>query len=120
MRDEEKLEGEQRASEENVSSPDFHLAAERPTHVRINLDNLVHNFRIVREMVGPACAVMPAVKADAYGHGAVECARALEREGADWFGVALPEEGVRLRSAGVSRPILCLGGFWEGQEEAII
>src|SRR5205814_8196 len=59
-------------------------------------------------------------KADAYGHGAVACALALEREGADWFGVALPEEGEALREAGITRPMLCLGGFWEGQEEALL
>jgi alanine racemase len=59
---------------------------------------------------------MPAVKADAYGHGAVECARALESAGADWFGVALVEEGSRLRDAGITRPILCLSGCWDGQE----
>ena len=63
---------------------------------------------------------MPAVKADAYGHGAIECARALETAGAEWFGVALPEEGITLRNAGIGTPILCLGGFWEGQEESII
>jgi alanine racemase len=60
---------------------------------------------------------MAVVKANAYGHGAVECARRLEREGANWFGVALPEEGIELRTGGVTRPILCLAGFWEGQAE---
>jgi alanine racemase len=63
---------------------------------------------------------MPAVKADAYGHGAVECARALEAAGAELFAVALPEEGITLRSAGLTANILTLGGFWEGQEESII
>jgi alanine racemase len=63
---------------------------------------------------------MPAVKADAYGHGALPCAAALERAGAEWFGVALPEEGLQLREAGISRAILCLGGFWEGQESSLI
>ncbi|HYL99522.1 MAG TPA: alanine racemase, partial [Blastocatellia bacterium] len=63
---------------------------------------------------------MPAVKAEGYGHGAIECARALEAAGADWFGVALPEEGLALRDSGITRPILCLGGFWDGQEELII
>ena len=87
----------------------------RPTWAEINLDNLVHNFRIMKAAVGPQVAIMPAVKADAYGHGAAECALALERAGAEWFGVALVEEGVELRRAGISRPILCLGGFWEGQ-----
>src|SRR5207253_444022 len=61
-----------------------------------------------------------AVKANAYGHGAIECARKLASEGVDWFGVALPEEGIELRNAGITRPILCLGGFWSGQEPALI
>ena len=94
--------------------------AHRPTWAEINLDNLVHNFRVTRAAMGAGVAIMPAVKADAYGHGAVECARALESAGADWFGVALPEEGVTLRKAGIKRPILSLGGFWEGQEESIL
>jgi alanine racemase len=58
---------------------------------------------------------MAIVKANAYGHGAVECARRLANEGADWFGVALPEEGIELRAAGIEQPILCLAGFWPGQ-----
>lgn len=70
--------------------------------------------------MGADVAVMAAVKADAYGHGAVECARALAAAGADWFGVALPEEAVKLRNAGITSRILSLGGFWEGQEELII
>src|SRR5438034_4044502 len=88
----------------------------RPTWAEIDLDALAANFRLIRRHVGPGVKVMAAVKANAYGHGAVECARRLEAEGVDWFGVALPEEGVELRSAGVTKPILCLGGFWEGQE----
>lgn len=94
--------------------------AHRPTWAEINLDNLIHNFQVTRTELGAGIAIMPAVKADAYGHGAVECARALEQEGAEWFGVAMPEEGLMLRNAGITKPILCLGGFWEGQEEAII
>jgi len=92
----------------------------RPTWAEINLDNLVHNFRVTKEAVGPDVAIMAAVKADAYGHGAVQCARALEEAGVAWFGVALPEEGSLLREAGISAPILCLGGYWEGQEEGLI
>ncbi len=93
---------------------------QRPTWAEINLNNLAHNFRVMKEAVGKDVAIMPAVKSDAYGHGAVECARALEQEGAAWFGVALPEEGLKLRDAGITRPILSLGGFWEGQEELIV
>jgi alanine racemase len=98
--------------------PDF--PAHRPTWAEINLDNLVHNYMVSRAAMGPGVAIMPAVKADAYGHGAIECGRALEAAGADWFGVALPEEGLALRNAGIQAPILSLGGFWEGQEESII
>lgn len=63
---------------------------------------------------------MGVVKANAYGHGAVECARTLDQAGADWFGVALPEEGMHLRLAGIEKPILCLAGFWPGQASACL
>ncbi|MGZ5482655.1 MAG: alanine racemase [Pyrinomonadaceae bacterium] len=92
----------------------------RPTWAEIDLDALAHNFRVIRERVGPSVKILAAVKADAYGHGAVECATRLEREGVDWFGVALPEEGIELRTAGTSKPILCMGGIWTGQENACI
>jgi alanine racemase len=87
----------------------------RPTCAEIDLDALASNFREVRALVGASVRVMCVVKADAYGHGARECARRLEAEGADWFAVALPEEGIELRDAGVAKPILCLEGFWEEQ-----
>ncbi|MCA1629300.1 MAG: alanine racemase [Acidobacteria bacterium] len=87
----------------------------RPTRAEIDLGALASNFRAVRALVGAGVRVMCVVKADAYGHGARECARRLEGEGADWFAVALPEEGIQLRDAGVGKPILCLEGFWEGQ-----
>src|SRR5260370_1146297 len=89
----------------------------RRTWAEIDLDALAGNLGLIREHVGRDVKIMAAVKADAYGHGAVECARRLQQEGVDWFGVALPEEGVELRNAGITRPILCLGGFWEGQED---
>ena len=92
----------------------------RPTWAEINLDALAHNLHVIRERAGAQVCVMAAVKANAYGHGAVECARRLEAEGTDWFGVALPEEGIELRRAGIKRPILCLGGFWKGQEAACL
>jgi alanine racemase len=89
--------------------------ARRPTWAEIDLNNLAANFKKVRERVSPAARVMAIVKANAYGHGAVECARRLAKEGADWFGVALPEEGSELRESGISQPVLCLGGYWPGQ-----
>jgi alanine racemase len=90
-------------------------AFRRPTWAQIDLDALASNLGVVKHRVGPDVKVMAVVKANAYGHGAVECARRLAHEGADWFGVALPEEGIELRSSGITQPILCLAGFWEGQ-----
>ncbi len=92
------------------------IISRRPTWAEINLDNLAFNFRSVKAFIGSDTKYMAVVKADGYGHGAVECAKRLEAEGVDWFGVALPEEGVELRKAGIRKLILCLGGFWDGQE----
>lgn len=92
----------------------------RPTKATIDLDALAFNFRSVRSFVGDSVNYLAVVKADAYGHGAVACSRRLEAEGIDWFGVALPEEGIQLREAGITSPILCLGSFWRGQESHII
>jgi alanine racemase len=92
----------------------------RPTWAEIDLDALAENLRVIRAEVARDVSVMAAVKANAYGHGAVPCALRLESEGTDWFGVAMPEEGIELRQAGVTKPILCLGGFWAGQEAACL
>lgn len=92
----------------------------RPTWAEIDLDALAWNFQTVRRRVAPGVKVMAVVKADAYGHGAVSCARRLASEGADWFGVAMPEEAVELRRAGIVPPILSFGGFWAGQAEACL
>jgi len=94
--------------------------APRPTWAEIDLNNLAANFNRVRQRVSPVARVMAVIKANAYGHGAVACARRLAQEGADWFGVALPEEGIELRSAGITQPLLCLGGFWPGQAAACV
>ena len=96
------------------------ISGHRPTWAVIDLNSLAVNFHIVKERVGPDVKVMAVVKANAYGHGSVECARRLEKESADWFGVALPEEGVDLRTAGITKPILCLAGFWQGQESVCL
>ena len=94
--------------------------ARRPTWAEIDLNHLAANFKRIKQRVGPVARVMAVVKANAYGHGAVACARRLTNEGADWFGVALPEEGIELRAAGITKPVLCLGGFWPGQAAACI
>ena len=86
----------------------------RPTEMEVNLDAIIHNVRVVRKHVAPA-KVMIVVKANAYGHGLVEVATLLEREGVDAFGVALVEEGIVLRNAGITIPILVFGGMLGGQ-----
>lgn len=88
---------------------------QRPTWASIDLESLAANFRSIRQRVGPDIKIMSMVKADAYGHGAVACAKRLTQEGTDWFGVALPEEALQLRTTGIAQPILCVGGFWAGQ-----
>lgn len=94
--------------------------ARRPTWAEIDLNNLAANFNQIKRRVTPAARVMAVLKANAYGHGAIECAQRLSREGADWFGVALPEEGIQLREAGIKEPILCLAGYWPGQAAACV
>ena len=98
----------------------MNLFSGRPTWTEINLKNLAFNFRSVKNFINKNVKFMAVVKADAYGHSAVECAKKLEELGIDWFGVALPEEGLELRQNGISKPILCLGGFWQGQEEMLL
>lgn len=102
------------------NSRTINITGQRPTWAEIDLDALSANFRLIQKQVGPAIKVLAVVKANAYGHGAVACARRLVDAGADWFGVALPEEGIELRSSGITQPILCLAGFWEGQAAACI
>lgn len=94
--------------------------AQRPTWAEINLDNLAFNFHSVKQFSGEKLKYMAVVKADAYGHGAIQCSKRLESEGIDWFGVALPEEGIELRKSGIRKLILCLGSFWKGQEKLLL
>ena len=99
----------------SASPGDLH----RPTWVDVDLDALAANLGIVRNRVDSR-AILAVVKANAYGHGAVPVARALQDEGVDQLGVALPEEGVELRRAGIRLPILVLGGFTPTQAEMVL
>ncbi len=82
----------------------------RPTTAFVDLDGLQRNYDAIRKAIPGSTKMLASVKGDAYGHGAVACARRLEAAGVDWFGVALVEEGRTLRHAGIQGPILCLGG----------
>ncbi len=90
------------------------------TWAEVSLKALGENFDAVKKHVGKDVTVCAVVKADGYGHGAVECARALEAEGAQWLGVTDAAEGLALRAAGVTVRILLMTGIWKGEESAVI
>ncbi len=96
------------------------MQGHRPTHVEIDLDALTFNLQQVRRQVGGDRQILAIVKADAYGHGADRVSLALQGAGVDQFGVAIVEEGDALRAAGVTRPILVLGGIYPGQEAVVL
>jgi len=81
----------------------------RPTYARIDLAALRHNLAAVRRRLAPGVRVLGVVKADGYGHGAVEASRTLADAGIDMLGVAIVEEGVALRVAGIRTPVLVMG-----------
>jgi len=95
-------------------------AATRPTWAEVSLATLRQNYRTVRGYVGPGVTVCAVVKAYAYGHGAVECSQALEKEGATWLGVTSLDEAIPLREEGIETRILLMTGFWRGEEEEIV
>lgn len=79
------------------------------TWAEISLENIRHNFLEMKSKLLPGQKFLGVVKANAYGHGAVQVARLLEDAGADYLAVACLEEGEELRSAGITLPILILG-----------
>jgi len=85
----------------------------------ISREQLVRNYRSVRGAIGPGVAVMAVVKADAYGHGAVQVARALIADGVEWLGVSSVAEGLTLRRAGLQKPILIMAGFLPNEWPAL-
>lgn len=90
----------------------------RPTEAVVDLAAIVHNYRVAVEVGGrPAIAV---VKADAYGHGAMEVARALAAAGAPMLAVALVEEGLALREAGIAAPVLVLGAAYDDRYDLLV
>ena len=76
------------------------------TYAEINVNTLVHNMQILRGLVPPSTQIMAVVKADGYGHGALDSARAALTGGAAWLGVATADEGIELRENGIEAPIL--------------
>jgi alanine racemase len=95
-------------------------AATRPTWAEVSLSTLRENYRTIKDYVGSGVTACAVVKAYAYGHGAVECAKALEQEGATWLGVTSLDEAIPLREEGIQTRILLMTGFWRGEEEEIV
>jgi alanine racemase len=85
----------------------------RPAVAHIRLDAFRHNYRVAKKLHGGKSLAV--IKANAYGHGAVQCAQAIANE-ADGFAVACLEEALQLRQAGIKNPILLLEGFFEAAE----
>ena len=92
--------------------------SQRPTRVLVDLDAITHNLGAIRKRVG--VPVMGIVKAEAYGHGLVPVARHLQAQGVDQLGVAFLEEGIAMREAGITLPILVLGGIFGPQAADLI
>lgn len=91
----------------------------RPTQVTIDLDVIISNHLAIKSRAGDA-KIMYILKANAYGHGLIRIAKHLETHGVQYFGVAYLEEGIMLREAGVTVPILVLGGIIGDQIPAFI
>ena len=94
----------------------------RPVWADVSLPALIHNFESIRAYVNPGSEkrrtprqVLCIVKGNGYGHGGPPVSKALEKAGADWFGVTCTEEGIALREAGVRKPILILTSFVPGR-----
>ena len=91
------------------------------SYVLVSRDQIARNYRNVCSVVGPEVEVAAVVKADAYGHGALEVSRVLVAEGARWLAVSSVEEGVALRCGGIGLPrILIMGGFLPYEGEAVV
>ncbi len=89
------------------------------TWAEIYLDRLIGNFLLIKK-VAQNRKIMAAIKADAYGHGAVEIARTLQKIGVDMFGVASAEEGIELRISGIKTEIIILSPILENQIDEIV
>jgi alanine racemase len=109
--------GAQRRRGDRRGSPVLEL---RPSFAEVSNESLRANLRVVRAKVGESCRVLAVVKADGYGHGAVEVARHFEDEGAWGLAVSLVEEGVELRLGGLRAPVLVLGGVHPGSEDVVV
>jgi alanine racemase len=92
----------------------------RPVWAEVSLGAIARNLRTIRRHIGPKPQILAVVKSNAYGLGAVPVAKALQKAGAERFGVTCANEGIELRESGIRKPILVLTGFWPGEEKRFI
>ena len=92
----------------------------RATLAEVNLDAFRYNLRTIKSLVGRSTETMAIIKADAYGHGATQCARAAIEEGTKYLGVGIIQEGIELRESGITSPILILGGVYPDELTELI
>ena len=97
------------------------MAHHRATRAEIDLTAFRHNLQNLRKYLDPQTRIMAVVKADAYGHGAVPCARiAIESGAANYLGAGVIEEGIELRENGLNAPILILGSIFPDEAEDLV
>ncbi len=89
------------------------------SRLELNLSSCRKNYRYFRSKLEPSTKMLILVKANAYGHGAVEFASIMQQEGADYLAVAYPVEGIELRRAGISLPVIVLTSGTDFYEEII-
>src|SRR5882757_6382005 len=99
----------------------------RPVRAEVSLGALAFNLEAIRKHVNPPeekrntpRKVLCIVKGNGYGHGGPQVAKALEKAGADWFGVTCTEEGIAVRKAGVRGPVLILTSLVSGEEKRLL
>lgn len=92
----------------------------RATRAEIDLQAFRHNFLNLRKYLGSQTRIMAVVKADAYGHGAIPCARVAVDCGANYLGVGVIEEGIEFRESGLAAPILILGSIFPDEAEDLV
>ena len=96
------------------------MTVNRATFAEIHLGSFRQNLKSIKSLLNHHIKTMAIIKADAYGHGAIQCARAATKEQVDYIGVGIIQEGIELRESGINTPILILGGIYPNEVESLI
>ncbi len=113
------VEGSEFRTKSSIFNPQSFIS-KSPTFAEIDLNSFSHNLKLIRLKVGRDKKIISIIKADAYGHGAVEIAKSASVSGADMLGVSTVGEGIELREAKIESPILVLGGCPKEDAEWIV